>query len=198
MRTSGSKAGTLAADAMPPTPDPRSDEALVAAANAGDAAAFEAIYLRYRAWAASLAFRFCGDRDLAQDVVQEAFAYLFRKFPGFRLKGSARLTAILYPAVRNTALALRRKRKPDAASGAVEAFADPRLSGEADASVLAAAVERLPEPQREVLLMRVVDEMAVAEIALALGIPEGTVKSRLHHTLAALRADETLSRFFRD
>ena len=48
---------------------------------------------------------------------------------------------------------------------------------------------RLPDGQREVLLMRVVDDMAVAEIALALGIPEGTVKSRLHHALAALRDD---------
>lgn len=181
---------------MSPTPDPRTDEELVNAANAGDAAAFEAIYLRYRAWAASLAFRFCGDRDLAHDVVQDAFAYLFGKFPGFRLRGSARLTAILYPAVRNTALALRRRRKPDAATDAVEAFADPCLSREVGAGVLAAAVGRLPEGRREVLLMRVVDDMAVAEIAVALGIPEGTVKSRLHHALAAMRADPAVARFF--
>jgi RNA polymerase sigma-70 factor, ECF subfamily len=161
---------------MPPTHDPRSDEALVAAANAGEAAAFEAVYHRYREWAASLAFRFCGDRDLAQDVVQETFAYLFGKFPGFQLRGSARLTAILYPAIRNTALAQRRKRRPDAATDAVHDFPDPRLSGDVEKATLAVAVGRLPEGQREVLLMRGVDEMAVAEIALALGIPGGTVK----------------------
>ena len=57
---------------------------------------------------------------------------------------------------------------------------------------LAAAVSKLPDGQREVLLMRVVDEMSVTEIALALGVPEGTVKSRLHHAVGALRGSREL------
>ncbi|MCH8271334.1 MAG: hypothetical protein IH985_09030, partial [Planctomycetes bacterium] len=52
--------------------------------------------------------------------------------------------------------------------------------------------------QREVLLMRIVDGMATAEIAAALGIPPGTVKSRLHHALKGLRADDRLRAYFED
>ena len=58
----------------------RSDEQLVHALNGGEAAAFEAIYYRYRDWVARLAQRFCGNED-ALDVVQETFLYLHRKFP---------------------------------------------------------------------------------------------------------------------
>lgn len=58
--------------------DPRSDEQLIAAINAGDAAAFEALYRRYRDWVAGLALRFTGDHGLALDVLQETFMYLLQ------------------------------------------------------------------------------------------------------------------------
>ena len=161
-------------------PEALSDDELVAAANRGRAGALEAIYYRYRDWAASLAFRFNGDRDTAQDVVQEAFAYLFGKFPGFRLRGGARLTTVLYPAVRHTALAMRRKKRPDLPGDALELHAAPAMGMTVDPAALHAAVARLPEGQREVLLMRFADDMTIPEIALALGIPEGTVKSRIN------------------
>ena len=64
--------GTLRGTDLPPT-DPRSDDELVAAANAGDSAAFEALYDRYRDWAVGLAWRFAGDREEALDVVQRRF-----------------------------------------------------------------------------------------------------------------------------
>ena len=48
----------------------------------------------------------------------------------------------------------------------------------------------LPETHREVLLMRFVDGMSLAEVAAALSIPEGTVKSRIHNAIATLRTDE--------
>ncbi|HUU97040.1 MAG TPA: sigma-70 family RNA polymerase sigma factor [Phycisphaerae bacterium] len=100
-----------------PTPDARTDEELIAAANAGDASAFEALYQRYRDWALRLAWRFTRDHDDACDVVQDAFTYLLRKFPGFRL--TARLTTFLYPAIRNVALTRRRGRGRSAADPAV-------------------------------------------------------------------------------
>lgn len=169
----------------------RTDQELVDAGNRGDAGALAALYLRHREWAAAVALRFAGDRDEAMDVVQEAFAYLLGKFPGFVLR--AKLTTVLYPAIKNTALAGKRKKRPDlAGEGALELYPAGLEAGGADEAgrrALAAAVGGLPGGQREVLIMRVVDEMAVAEIALALGIPEGTVKSRLHHALAALRED---------
>ena len=170
---------------MPPE-DARTDEQLVADGNRGDASALGGIYLRYRAWVYALALRFTGDRELADDVTQEAFAYLFSKFPGLVMR--ARLTTLLYPAVRNTALAMKRKKKPDLAGDSVEAYPAPEVRDAPDAAALAAAVNQLPEGQREVLLMRVVDEMSIAEIAAALGIPEGTVKSRMHHAVRALRS----------
>src|SRR3954463_4610126 len=88
--------------------DSRTDLQLVAALNHGDASAFDALYYRHRDWVARLAVRFTQNHDDAMDVVQETFAYLVRKFPGFRLTAS--LTTFLYPAVKHLALAARRKR----------------------------------------------------------------------------------------
>src|SRR5215212_4100714 len=94
---------------MPPPADPRSDQQLVSDINAGDPAAFEALYYRYRDRVMQLAVRFTGNHADALDVLQETFAYLFRKFPGFEL--TARMRTFLYPAVRNLSLAARRKRR---------------------------------------------------------------------------------------
>src|SRR5690606_11517880 len=64
------------------------------------------------------------------------------------------------------------------------------LDGSESLAKLLEAVRRLPVGQQEVLLMRVVDEMSVAEVAVALGSPEGTVKSGLSLALGGLRGDE--------
>ena len=63
-------------------PDKQSDEELVMAANRGEAEAMEALYFRYRDWAYSLAWRFCGNREDALDVLQDTFAYFFNKLKG--------------------------------------------------------------------------------------------------------------------
>src|SRR5205823_433479 len=91
-----------------PADDPRTDAALVDALNRGDASAFDALYYRHRDWVVRLARRFTGSDDEALDVLQETFAYLFRKFPGFML--TAKMTTFLYPVVRNLSIAARRKR----------------------------------------------------------------------------------------
>jgi RNA polymerase sigma-70 factor (ECF subfamily) len=144
-----------------------------------------------------LAHRFTGDADDALDVLQETFAYFHRKFPGFRL--TARLSTFFYPVVRNISLAIRRKRG--------------RFLGDADASDvlpsissscpsepgdLAQVLARLPVAQREVLLMRFVDGMSLDEIGVSLSIPLGTVKSRLHNALAALREDPKTRAYFQN
>jgi len=88
----------------------------------------------------------------------------------------------------------------EASASALERSSDrgsPASSrGDSELDGLAAALGVLPELHKEVLLMRVVDEMSMAEIAAALSIPVGTVKSRLHHALAALRADPRTKRYF--
>jgi RNA polymerase sigma-70 factor (ECF subfamily) len=181
--------------------DNRTDEQLVDACNAGDVAAFEELYRRYKEWAVGVAYRFTGDRDAALDVMQEAFAYLLTRFPGFRL--SARLTSFLYVVIKHRALsAKRRERRAPLQRGdtaerhAVPSEAEwPPVNPEA-AGVLTGAIRALPDAQREVLLMRAVDGMGLQEIAVALSIPVGTVKSRLHHALAALRANPATVRYF--
>jgi RNA polymerase sigma-70 factor (ECF subfamily) len=63
-------------------------------------------------------------------------------------------------------------------------------------SDLAAALSALPDEQREVLLMRFVDDMSLQEVAAALNIPVGTVKSRLHRALRMLRDDRRTRDYF--
>ena len=173
--------------------DPRDDQALIDAANRGDAAAFEALYYRYRDWVVRLAWRFTANREDALDVLQETFAYLLRKLPGFRL--SARMTTFLYPVVKNCSLAVVRKRKRYVSGDEALREAAARAP-EASRAELAAALGVLPDAQRETLLMRFVDGMSLAEIADALAIPLGTVKSRLHNALNTLRHDERTRRYF--
>jgi RNA polymerase sigma-70 factor, ECF subfamily len=175
---------------MPASNDPRTDVDLIHAANHGDVAAFDVLYFRYRDWVTRLAFRFTGNRDDALDVLQETFAYLVRKMPELTL--TAAMTTFLYPVVKNNSLGLLRKRR-----GLAELPDDlPVQAGETVGSELPAAIAKLPPGQREVLLMRFVDGMQLNEIATALGIPVGTVKSRLHNAIATLRQDPANKEYF--
>ncbi len=195
--------------------DPRSDGELVDAINTGDEGAFEALYYRYRDWVHSLATRFTHDHDLALDVMQETFAYVLRKCPSLKL--TAEMKTFLYPVIKHTAIALRTKSlrfasddealanldaPPRGATGSLPASADPRGDPQGDPwaesprAELASALRLLPAGQRETLLMRFVDDMKLQEIADALSIPLGTVKSRLHHALKTLREHEHTRRYF--
>lgn len=177
---------------MPPTDDPRSDSALIAAAARGDREAFGALYLRHREFVYRVALRYAREHGAAMDAAQDVFLHLIARIPTLRLTG--RLTTYLYPVAKNLALARVR------AEGNRLRILRERAPGEAGAgggaggeSAMDPALERalggLAPEHREVLLMRVVDEMSVAEVAAALSIPEGTVKSRLHHALGRLRED---------
>src|SRR5215213_1182453 len=125
-----------------------SDQQLVEALNRGDVRAFDAIYFRYRDWVVRLALRFTGNHDDALDVLQETFAYVFRKFPGFRLTAS--MTTFLYPVVKNLSFAARRKRTRMASTDAVET-PDPAAPADVDPSrersELHAMMAALPEAQ---------------------------------------------------
>jgi RNA polymerase sigma-70 factor (ECF subfamily) len=175
-----------------------SDATLVAALNKGDWTAFDTLYHRHKEWAYRLAWRFCRNTEDAHDAVQETFIYLAKKFPGFEL--SASFTTFLYPAVKHTALAIRRKRQRSVeAADDFEAMlsAPPETPPvEAQRRELGEALGALPETHREVLLMRHVDDMTLEEIAAALQIPLGTAKSRLHHATRSLRDDPAARRFF--
>lgn len=175
-------------------PDERPDHLLVAALNAGDPRAFDALYYRYRNWVVRLAARFTGNDADALDVLQETFTYLHRKFPGFTL--TARLTTFLYPVVRNLAIQARRKRVRCAGNAQeLRQVKDPRSGDRTLADEdLAATLRGLSESHREVLLMRHVDGMSMEEIAAALKTPVGTVKSRLHAAVEAMKRDPLVRR----
>lgn len=177
--------------------DARTDLDIIAAINGGDTAAFEVLYLRYRDWVVSLSFRFTGDSEAALDVLQETFLYLLKKFPGFRL--TANLKTFLYPAVRNLSITARRKaarfQATEADLAQIEQASAPD-AGYGETRDLAAVMASLSEEHREALLLRFVDGLSLAEIAAAAEVPLGTVKSRLHHALQALRQDPRTKEFF--
>jgi len=177
-----------------PGADSRTDQQLISAANAGDVRAFEALYERYRDWVVHLAMRFTHDHALAMDVMQDTFMYLLRKFPGFEL--TAQFKTFLYPVVRHNALAAQRSKKRSDTVGSIDAAITTPHDLDERTRALAKAVDALDAGHREVVFLRFVDGLSLQEISLAMEIPLGTVKSRLHHALGRLRADPALQDFF--
>ena len=172
------------------------DEEIVRRINAGDADAFDLLWERYRDWVVRLAVRFTGNRDDALDVLQDTFHYVLRKFPGFEL--SARMTTFLYPVVRNPSIGMGRKKRPALCGDEVLLQAPDREHRPEDAArvELAAVLSTLSAGHREVVLLRFVDDHSLEEIAAALSIPIGTVKSRLHNALKTLRDDARTRHYF--
>lgn len=181
-----------------PSHDPRTDAELVEAAGGGDTRAFEILYDRHRAWVVRHAYRWTDDRDLALDVLQETFLYLLRRLPDLRLR--ARMTTLLFPVVRNLSLRqLERRRFVCRSPADLPEIADPRRGPDDLRRLdLQAAVDALPAGQRDVLLLRYADDLKIAAIAATLRIPAGTVKSRLHQALRALRRDPRLRAYFEE
>lgn len=155
------------------------DDDLVRRWRGGDDAAFEELYERHHAWIVSLAMRFLRDRDAALDILQETFAYLVRKRAGLELR--VQMRSFLYPVVKHLALG-RIEQGRRQVSMSVERTSTPPADGGID-DLLA----RLSEVQKEVVQMRFTDGLELQEIAEALEVPLGTVKSRLHGALEILK-----------
>lgn len=184
-----------------PGNDRRSDLDLIDALNAGDASAFEALYHRHRDYSLRIAMRFAGERELALDAVQDSFVYFYKKFPGFTL--TAKLTTFLYPVLKHNALAAKQKARRaqgDTSDEALQAQPDTDMRADparADApGDLHAVLAALPDAQREVLMLRFVDGLALEEIGDRLDIPLGTVKTRIHHAIRKLREDPVAKKHF--
>jgi RNA polymerase sigma-70 factor (ECF subfamily) len=150
------------------------------------------LYKRHKDFVIRVALRFVRDPDMALDVLQETFSYLLRKFPpsGDGLTLTAQLTTLLYPVARNSAITLMRKadRFP-AAEGCKPDDLPAATAFESGSTAvdIAEVLRELSAERREVVMLRFVDDMSLQEIATALEIPVGTVKSRLHLAIRQLR-----------
>lgn len=166
----------------------------------GDVQAFGVLYGRYSRPVFGVLVRLTGRRDLAEEWLQETFT---RVWLAARTHDPARgaVRAWIFRIALNTARSeLGRKRYRTAHVSLDETGLDlpdesrgePRLNAGLDeerrAEALARALERLPVFMREVVVLRCSRELSFAEIAAVTGAPEGTLKSRFHRAVAALRA----------
>ncbi|MHC4597975.1 MAG: RNA polymerase sigma factor [Planctomycetota bacterium] len=170
------------------------DEELIRRAASGDQDAFFALYEKYKGRIHRFARRMLNDDDLAGDVVQDTFEYFFRKIPVFRFE--AKTDTLLFKAARNRALNLLEKGRRRAAVSLENAgdLTDPgagdpaATASEEDFSRLTVrTLDLLSEDHREVIVLKIMKGLSYDEIGAVLDVPAGTVKSRLHGALEAMR-----------
>jgi RNA polymerase sigma-70 factor (ECF subfamily) len=161
------------------------DGDLIRRAAAGDRDAFGAIYERYRTGVYRFARLMTGSDATADDVTQEVFVTLMQTLPQYDIRRADLLT-YLYGIARNvTRNRLRRERRfipLDAAAGAADSRAgDPcaAASHSQEIALLRRAIRQLPSRYREAIILCDVHGLSYAETARVLGVPVGTVRSRL-------------------
>lgn len=188
-------------------PGELSEQEIVARAQQGDHEAFRFLVERYQGRAFALAVRILRDEEQARDAVQDAFIKVYGSLR--RFEGRSSFYTWLYRLVYNQCLDNKRKDKSgrhveweeerlgedhgleETGPGAVGAAGLPGPGAELERSELRAvmveAIDQLPDDARETLLLREVDGLAYAEIAETLGIPKGTVMSRLYYARKKLQ-----------
>lgn len=167
---------------------------LIRRAGQGDSDAFRQLVEIYQAPVYRLALRMCGgDAALAEDAAQEAFLAAWRGLPRFR--GDSRFSTWLYRLTTNAAIDwLRREKRHRGMDDVTELELPDDGPGPQDQAEQAEAQQavcralgQLSEEHRQVLLLRYMQELDYAEIAAALEISEGTVKSRISRAKMRLR-----------
>ncbi len=177
------------------------DRELVTRAGAGDQEAFEQLVRDNQNRVYSLAVRLVGDREEAADLAQEAFLKAWQGLSSFQ--GESSFSTWIYRLTTNVCIDyLRRKKRRQEVEPAVSlddedsGWAEPADAGqdpqrkleEAERSrALSRGLERLPEHQRQVLVMRELSGLSYQEIGAATGLDLGTVKSRIARARLALR-----------
>jgi RNA polymerase sigma-70 factor (ECF subfamily) len=158
---------------------------LIARAQRGDPSAFEEIVRLYQRRVYGVALRIVHAHDVADDVTQEAFLRAWRSLDRFelgrpfgpwvcRIAANLAVNHVRSPRAREEGLPDGHAETRTNAPGPLGALLDAE-----GASVLEKAMGQLPQEQRAVLVLRVVEELSYAEIAETLGISPGTVMSRL-------------------
>jgi RNA polymerase sigma-70 factor, ECF subfamily len=173
------------------------DEELMELVDAGETRAFEVIFDRHGRAGYSLAYRMCGRRALAEDIVQDAFLSLWRSGSGYdRARGSVRSWVL--GAVHNRAIdALRRTGAKSGRDVSDEGIAERLKAPETtDAEVLRrdearrvrSALTELPPDQRQVIELAYFGGLSHSQIADVLELPPGTVKGRMRLGLTKMRS----------
>lgn len=167
------------------------DEYLVTAARAGDRKAFAALVLRWQAKLAAHACRLTGDPDLARDAAQDGWVEIARGLPA--LSDAQAFPAWAYRIVtRRCAKSIGAARRRRALAAALEAeppspSAEIEIDDQMATERLRAGIRALPADQRAAVALFYFEELSVAEAAVALDVPAGTVKTRLMHARRKLR-----------
>lgn len=167
------------------------DEQLVRAFLRGDDAAFSVFVQRYQDRVYRLATMWLIDSSLASDVLQETFLRSYTGFGKFRFR--ARPQTWLLRVCRNVCrehnrLTVRSQPlAPDHELGDLSGGPDIAEERRRETCLLRQAISRLPSRQREVVVLRLLEELSVAQTAQVMGCRPGTVKAHLHKAVAALR-----------
>jgi RNA polymerase sigma factor (sigma-70 family) len=171
-----------------------SDEALVALVARGDEDALGELYDRVGRIAYGLAMRVLRDDRLAEDAVQEGFLAVWRSAAGFRAERAKASTWILTLVHRRAVDLVRREERRRAEPLTDELAAGEAAEGTDEAAWLRferervqAALGQLPDMQREALELAYYGGFSQSELAERLGVPLGTIKSRMFAGLARLR-----------
>ena len=156
-----------------------SDAEVVAACTEGVQEAFRELLRRYRKSAMTLAYQMLGNGEDAEDIAQEAFVRVFQALPKFR--GESAFSTWLYRIVTNLCLGRMRRRRPTVT---LEAVPEPRAADGPARQVAEGMLTRevlagVPPELRVVLLLREQEGLSYREISGTLGLPMGTVRSRL-------------------
>jgi RNA polymerase sigma factor (sigma-70 family) len=171
----------------------KSDEYLLEAIASGDDEALGALYDRYGRLAYGMALRVLRDPALAEDAVQEAFLAVWRAADGYRRERAKPSTWVLTLVHRRAVDLVRRedRRRAEALRDEPEEAAAPTVHEEADLrdrrAAVQAALRQLPDDQREALELAYYGGYTQSELAERLGVPLGTIKSRMFAGLARLR-----------
>jgi len=165
------------------------DELLVLACQEGRSEAFRQLHARWQAPLWRHARRLTGREDAAWDVIQEAWLAIAGGLHRLRDPGGFRAWAYTIVTRRAADWCAMRRREPEAVDGHDIPAPAPDDDGSVTAvAALQRALRQLSGERRALLSLRYVDEFQLREIAAILGMPEGTVKSRLYHAREELRA----------
>ncbi len=175
------------------------DIQLVERCLAGDEGAWEDLVKTHTRRVYSICYRFIGKDSEAQDLTQDVFLRLFRTLKSFRA-GEGSFTVWLSRMTRNLLIDNYRRTRQERITDSIEeqlpmmeersigagSRADGLLAGREASELLQGALQRLSPELRETVILRDLEEMEYKEIAETLGVPEGTVKSRINRGRAEL------------